>query len=50
MCFISKPFTGLDDVWFVCFNDSKPTYNMGDISGSYGGKYEDDCLLGCCAV
>jgi hypothetical protein len=21
----------------------------GEISGSYGGEYEDDCLLGCCA-
>jgi hypothetical protein len=23
---------------------------VGDISGSHGGEYEDDCLLGCCAV
>jgi hypothetical protein len=22
----------------------------GEISGSHGGEYEDDCLLGCCAV
>jgi hypothetical protein len=22
----------------------------GEISGSHGGKYEDDCLLGCCAM
>jgi hypothetical protein len=21
-----------------------------EISGSHGGEYEDDCLLGCCAV
>jgi hypothetical protein len=26
-------------------------YNTdGDISGSHGGEYEDDGLLGCCAV
>jgi hypothetical protein len=23
---------------------------LSDISGSHGGEYEDDCLLGCCAV
>jgi hypothetical protein len=23
---------------------------MSEISGFHGGKYEDDCLLGCCAV
>jgi hypothetical protein len=23
---------------------------LDDISGSHGGEYEDDCLLGCCAV
>jgi hypothetical protein len=23
---------------------------LGDISGSHGGEYEDDCLLGCCAA
>jgi hypothetical protein len=23
---------------------------IGEISGSRGGDYEDDCLLGCCAV
>jgi hypothetical protein len=23
---------------------------IGEISGSYGREYEDDCLLGCCAV
>lgn len=23
---------------------------LGEISGCYGGKFEDDCLLGCCAV
>jgi hypothetical protein len=23
---------------------------IGEISGSHGGKYEVDCLLGCCAV
>jgi hypothetical protein len=23
---------------------------FGEISGSHGGEYEDDCLLGCCAV
>jgi hypothetical protein len=23
---------------------------IGEISGSHGGEYEDDCLLGCCAV
>jgi hypothetical protein len=22
----------------------------GEISGSHGGEYKDDCLLGCCAV
>jgi hypothetical protein len=22
---------------------------MGDVSAHYDGKYEDDCLLGCCA-
>jgi hypothetical protein len=24
--------------------------NIGEISGSYGGEYEDYCLLGCYAV
>jgi hypothetical protein len=24
--------------------------DIDEISGSYGGEYEDDCLLGCCAV
>jgi hypothetical protein len=24
--------------------------HKGEISGSYGGKYEDGCHLGCCAV
>jgi hypothetical protein len=24
--------------------------NTGEISGSHGGEYEYDCLLGCCAV
>jgi hypothetical protein len=23
---------------------------LGEISGYNGGKYEEDCLLGCCAV
>jgi hypothetical protein len=23
---------------------------LSEISGSYGGKYEDDSLLGCCAI
>jgi hypothetical protein len=23
---------------------------LGDISGYHGGEYEDDCLLGCCAM
>jgi hypothetical protein len=23
---------------------------IGDISGSHGDEYEDDCLLGCCAA
>jgi hypothetical protein len=22
----------------------------GEISGSHGGKYEDNCLLGCCTM
>jgi hypothetical protein len=22
----------------------------GEISGSHGDEYEDDCLMGCCAV
>jgi hypothetical protein len=22
----------------------------GEISGSHGGEYEDDCLLGCCTL
>jgi hypothetical protein len=25
-------------------------FNLGEILGSRGGEYEDDCLLGCCAV
>jgi hypothetical protein len=29
--------------------DTKPT-NLGEISGSHGGEYEYDCLLGCCVV
>jgi hypothetical protein len=24
--------------------------NPGEISGFYGSEYEDDCLLGCCAM
>jgi hypothetical protein len=24
--------------------------HLGKISGSHGGEYEDDWLLGCCAV
>jgi hypothetical protein len=23
---------------------------LGEISGSHGSEYDDDCLLGCCAV
>jgi hypothetical protein len=23
---------------------------VGETSGSHGGEYEDDCLLGCCSV
>jgi hypothetical protein len=33
-------------VFFVSCN----TLSLCEISGSHGGKYEDDCLLGCCAV
>jgi hypothetical protein len=25
-------------------------YTIGEISGSHGGEYEDDCFLGCCAL
>jgi hypothetical protein len=25
-------------------------FNPGEISGSHGGEYEDDCLLGSCLV
>jgi hypothetical protein len=25
-------------------------FRTGEISGSQGGKYDGDCLLGCCAV
>jgi hypothetical protein len=28
----------------MCFS-----VTIGEISGSHGGEYEDDCLLGCCA-
>jgi hypothetical protein len=28
----------------------QPEEELGEISDSHGGKYEDDCLLGCCAV
>jgi hypothetical protein len=27
----------------------KSSFLLGEISGSHGGKYEDDCLVGCCA-
>jgi hypothetical protein len=30
--------------------DTLIQYSTGEISGSHGGEYEDDCLLGCCAV
>jgi hypothetical protein len=33
--------------------DKMRTYKIPfivEISGSHGGEYEDDCLLGCCAV
>jgi hypothetical protein len=23
---------------------------ISEVSGSHGGEYEDDCVLGCCAV
>jgi hypothetical protein len=25
-------------------------YHVGEISGSHGSRYEDDCLLVCCAL
>jgi hypothetical protein len=25
-------------------------HGMGEISGSHGSKYEDNCLLGCCTM
>jgi hypothetical protein len=28
----------------------KPMCILGEISGSYGGKYENDCVLGYCTV
>jgi hypothetical protein len=31
-------------------NDSSVTKILGEISGSYGGEYENDCLLGCCVL
>jgi hypothetical protein len=33
--------------WNACDENSGI---LGEISGSHGGEYEDDCLLGCCAV
>jgi hypothetical protein len=32
------------------FKESRLIRIPGEISGSHGGEYEDDCLLGCCAV
>jgi hypothetical protein len=34
----------------VSFAFFKILNKRGEISGSDGGKYEDDCLLGCCAL
>jgi hypothetical protein len=28
--------------------NTKIKSKFGEISGYHGGKYEDDCLLGCC--
>jgi hypothetical protein len=31
-------------------NISSKYFNFGEISGSHGSEYEDDSLLGCCAM
>jgi hypothetical protein len=37
------------DQWLSPMNKTI-TFRIGEISGSHGGEYEDDCLLGCYAV
>jgi hypothetical protein len=34
----------------TALHDTQAESHLGEISGSYGGEYEDDSLLGCCAV
>jgi hypothetical protein len=35
-------FTLFNSIWMTVFHGENPD--------SHGGEYEDDCLLGCCAV
>jgi hypothetical protein len=49
---VSTPTVGwisLLAVWGVKATH-RSNYLSDEISGSHGGVYEDDCLLGCCAV
>jgi hypothetical protein len=37
--------------WSMDTSSDQPVRNyLSEISGSHGSEYEDDCLLGCCAV
>jgi hypothetical protein len=31
-------------------NNLEPSTDLYESSGSHGGEYKEDCLLGCCAV
>jgi hypothetical protein len=31
-------------------DDIETVQDLADVSGSYGSDYEDDCILGCCAM
>jgi hypothetical protein len=40
----------LGQIFFVCPKGELFTFSRDEISGSYCGKCEDDCLLGRCAL
>jgi hypothetical protein len=40
----------LHNINVACNRKCKTIDVLGEISGSHGGEYEVDCLLGCCTV
>jgi hypothetical protein len=37
--------------WEIMWKEAAvANFKAGEISGSYGNYYEDECLLGCCAM